>query len=438
MNLSFRPQNIPETIVYKTLVFTWLFYAFGALYVVGPVLGWSLFALAVISLYFGPSLRPSLRPAGPVPLIVWLWIAGMLVMLIALWGGHLQWGLGLKQTIKSSIGWAKGWALLALFPLAGAVLQVRREVIVRGQCVVGLWTLILLPMMFAAPYVGLPERIFVSPLKAVGGPGPEYFSVYFYTLDPSSWTPRWQFYAPWSPFAGLLGIVMVAFALEEKQPFWKTCGIVAGLAMIVLTKSRMSLVGVVVCTVGPRMLPLVAKVYAWRMAAAFATLMAIFGGAVFTMIQGGIYAFKNARADSTRVREALQRIAYERWSEAYWFGHGTVQPGPHLVEYMPIGSHHTWYGLLFVKGLTGFLAMLVPLLAQTLIVLVDCVRHPRGRLPLSIVFVMIVLSFGENIEIEAYLLWPALMMLGIHAREMRNSSNRESESCNAMFHPRQS
>ncbi|WP_345900214.1 hypothetical protein, partial [Martelella sp. UBA3392] len=156
MNLSFRPQNIPETIVYKTLVFTWLFYAFGALYVVGPVLGWSLFALAVISLYFGPSLRPSLRPAGPVPLIVWLWIAGMLVMLIALWGGHLQWGLGLKQTIKSSIGWAKGWALLALFPLAGAVLQVRREVIVRGQCVVGLWTLILLPMMFAAPYVGLP------------------------------------------------------------------------------------------------------------------------------------------------------------------------------------------------------------------------------------------------------------------------------------------
>ncbi|MAM83566.1 MAG: capsular biosynthesis protein, partial [Acidobacteria bacterium] len=118
MTLSFRPQNIPETIVYKTLVFTWLFYAFGALYVVGPVLGWSLFALAVIALYFGPALRPSLRPAGPVPFIVWLWIAGMLVMLVALWGGHLQWGLGLKQTIKSSIGWAKGWALLALFPLA--------------------------------------------------------------------------------------------------------------------------------------------------------------------------------------------------------------------------------------------------------------------------------------------------------------------------------
>ena len=33
--------------------------------------------------------------------------------------------------------------------------------------------------------------------------------------------------------------------------------------------------------------------------------------------------------------------------DAFWFGHGTVAPGPHLVEYMPIGSHHTWFGLLF-------------------------------------------------------------------------------------------
>lgn len=28
------------------------------------------------------------------------------------------------------------------------------------------------------------------------------------------------------------------------------------------------------------------------------------------------------------------------------------------------------------------------------------------------------LLFGENIEIEASLLWPALLVLGIHAREM--------------------
>jgi hypothetical protein len=44
---------------------------------------------------------------------------------------------------------------------------------------------------------------------------------------------------------------------------------------------------------------------------------------------------------------------------------------------------------------------------------------PRGRLPLGIMMTLTLLSFGENIEIEAYLLWPGLMVLGIHAREIK-------------------
>ena len=37
---------------------------------------------------------------------------------------------------------------------------------------------------------------------------------------------------------------------------------------------------------------------------------------------------------------------------------------------------------------------------------------------MGIMMTFTLLSFGENIEIEAYLLWPALMMLGTHAREI--------------------
>ena len=43
------------------------------------------------------------------------------------------------------------------------------------------------------------------------------------------------------------------------------------------------------------------------------------------------------------------------------FGHGIVERGSHLVEFMPIGSHHTWNGLLFIKGGVGMLALAVPL-----------------------------------------------------------------------------
>lgn len=407
--------------MWTAMTWTWPFYSVGALYVVGPVLAWLLAMLAGLSLYLGPAVRADLRATGPIPTIIWVWMVGMFVMLIALWGGHYTWGLGTGGTIKSSIGWAKGWALMALFPLVGAVLPIRREILIRGQCVVGAWILVLAPLLLIAPSIGLPQKIFVSPLKAVGGPGPEYFSVYLYTIDPSNGAPRWQFYAPWSPFAALLGVIMIMFALEEKNRRWMLAGLGGGVLMILASKSRMGLVGLVACTIGPRMLPMMGKVWAWYVATAVTASLAVFGDALMRGINDGIAQFKGARADSTRVRETLQRIAYERWqNEAPWFGHGRVEPGPHIVEFMPIGSHHTWYGLLFVKGFIGFLALLVPMVWHLALTLADAVQNPRGRLPMGILMTMVLLSMGENIEIEAYMLWPGLVLLGIHAREMAN------------------
>jgi len=147
--------------------------------------------------------------------------------------------------------------------------------------------------------------------------------------------------------------------------------------------------------------------------------LAVVGTAALSLAQDAVSTFKGARADSTRVRATLQRIASERWqNEAIWFGHGTVQPGSHAVEYMPIGSHHTWYGLLFVKGVVGFAALLIPLLWHVCFAMLDAARHPRGCLPLGILMTIVLLSFGENLEIEAYMLWPGLMMLGVHLREV--------------------
>ncbi|PYG31910.1 hypothetical protein C8N36_104335 [Pelagimonas varians] len=417
-NPLIAPENPAEKMMWRAIVWTWPLYGLGALYIVGPVLAWVLFGICLLSLYLGPAIREDLRATGDVPPLVWVWFLGMFVMLVALWAGHLNWGLGLKQTIKSTIGWAKGWALLALFPLAGAILPIRRELLVRAQCKLGLWTLCIAPILLIAPYIGLPERIWTSPLKAVGGPGPEYFSVYFFTFDPSSWTPRWQFFAPWSPFAALLGVTTVLFALEDKDKRWRAAGVAAGTLMIFASKSRMGLVGLVACTLGPRMMPLVLRSWAWMIVAGLTASLGVIGVRLVQALSDGVAAFKGARADSTRVRATLQSIAKERWQEeAVWFGHGTVQPGPHLVEYMPIGSHHTWFGLLFVKGVVGFLAFAVPLIWQTSIALIDAARGPRGRLPLGLCMVLILLSFGENIEIEVYLLWPALVILGIHARE---------------------
>lgn len=412
-------RTFPEALCFWTLVLTWPLYAIGGLYVAGPVLVWTLAGLSALALYLGPALGPGFRATGPVPALCLVWLAGMVTLLIALWVAYVQWDLGLGPAIKSTVGWAKGWAMIALLILAGAVLPIRRPPLVRGQCIVGLVTLCLLPVLMAARVAGLPDKLFTSPLQVIGGPGPEYFSVYLYIIDPEFGTTRWQFYAPWAPFAGLLGTVMILFALEERSRFFRAAGVAAGLAMILLSASRMSLVALAVCTVVPRLMPYLAGSVVWRLAAVAAASMAVLGDLVLGLINDSIRSFKEARASSSRVRATLQEIAFQRWrTEAVWFGHGEVERGPHIVEYMPIGSHHTWYGLLFVKGVVGVVGLAIPLIWQFLVTAFDAVRGPRGRLPFGIMLQIVILTFGENLEIEVYLFWPGLLLLGIHLREM--------------------
>jgi len=126
---------------------------------------------------------------------------------------------------------------------------------------------------------------------------------------------------------------------------------------------------------------------------------------------------KSARADSTRVRSALGNIALYRWqSEAFWFGHGVVERGSHLVEFMPIGSHHNWYGLLFVKGVVGFLSFLVPFVLTSCVLLVKAQYQVSSRLGLGMCLIIGFFSLSENVEALAYMTWPAWLLIGIGLR----------------------
>ena len=123
------------------------------------------------------------------------------------------------------------------------------------------------------------------------------------------------------------------------------------------------------------------------------------------------------RAESSYVREALARIAVHRWlSEAPIWGHGIVEKGPHLVEFMAIGSHHSWYGLLFVKGAVGFLALLLALAYSLVELILKAQKNRSARVALSLAIFIVFTTFTENIEILAYIIWPAFVMIGIASR----------------------
>ncbi|WP_438727069.1 O-antigen ligase domain-containing protein [Parasphingorhabdus sp. DH2-15] len=391
---------------------TWPLWLVGGLYIAGPVLGFLFAGWALLLYYIAPNLPEERRLPAP-PMSIMIWIAGMLGLLIVLWIGHFDQSLGTGQTIKSSIGWAKGWLLIALFLFAGAVLPIKRSAIVRAVCKVGAVTLIVLPIFLAAPYIGLPSMLWVSPLKILGGSGPEYFATILYTLEPGTNAPRWQFFAPWSPAAGMIGLIYFLCALEEKNIRWKAVGLTAALAIMLLSQSRLALVGLILLWPIAFAVSRLNRPVLWLLGTPFLLLAGWFALDIIDIGQALQADFAGARADSTRVREALGRIAVERWqNEAYWFGHGIVERGPHLVEYMPIGSHHSWYGLLFVKGLSGLFLLAIPLVTTLVILLRKCLFEAHARLPLSLVLLLIMYSFGENLESLAYLYWPALIIVG--------------------------
>lgn len=408
-----NPALLPERLIVSAIVGTWLLWLVGGLYIVGPALGWILALILFWQAYASPAGQ---RPSLPFSAI--FWGLAMLAMLMILWAGHAANGLSIGQTIKSSIGWAKGWALMALFVIAGAGLNIQPKTVYLAVCRLGRITLFLLPLFLLAPSLGLPQTLYVSPLKILGGAGDEYFSVVLYTLDTLTGVPRWQFFAPWSPAAGMIAVVHFLCALEEKDWRWKLTGMASSMAIILLSQSRLAMIGMLLIWPVSWSIIHFRRPVVWVSGAMMTMIAGWMGPLLINFAQQMQSRFAGVRADSSRVRETLGRIAIERWeNEGYWVGHGIVENGPHLVEYMPIGSHHSWYGLLFVKGLAGLLALLLPLLLSAIAIIIH--GNPATRqIGLSMLLVLVMYGFGENLEVLAYLYWPALLLIGMALRTM--------------------
>lgn len=426
---AYHSRAPEDLIVAVALASTWFVYLFGGLYVLGPVLGVGLTGLLFARVYL-KSDAVATRAVPTIPGGVWVWIAGMLVMLLALEVGHMNQNLGLGQTIKSTIGWAKGWALLALFPLIGACMNVRIETIIRAAGWVALGNLLLTPVFLAAPMVGLPQVLFVSPLKIVGGPGPEFFAVQLYSIEPTDGSTRLRYFTPWSPAAGMIGNMYLIFALSDKRKFWKYMGILSALAMIWTCKARLAIAAAlfiwpVVIAVGETKRPAM-----WFAATLGLLMLTPMAQGILDWVDATLNSVKSMRADSTRVRELLGDIAIDRWwNEAPIWGHGVVERGPHAVEYMPIGSHHTWFGLLFVKGVVGAIALAIPLVWSMIeFALLAVARSNAGRIAFGMVLLLSFYTIGENLEILSYLIWPGLIVMGIAAKELQQACANQEQA----------
>ena len=400
------------------IVGTWGFWLLGSLYHVFPILAWTL-AIWGFSRRMGFT-ETDPATMKPLPVGVWVWFAGMVLMLIALVVGHLNFDHSLLTMAKSLMGWVKGWALFAILPFAGASLRIRPQIVFRAMNMLAAQTLIIMPFFILGSVSGLPTVLYVSPLMYLGGASVSFFSVGTHWIDPGSPDIRLRFFSPWAPAAALVAQVSMVLSLYDRDVRWRVVGVVSSVLVCILAKSRLSTIAIPVILLA---IPILSRIHRPVMigAAGIATVTGAFAFSFLqVLIEQGIDTFKSARADSSRVRETLQRIAIHRWStEAPIFGHGLVERGSHLVEFMPIGSHHTWNGLLFVKGGAGFVGLAFPMAFTFVDVLLKAQRDRVARAALGVMIVLFINSFGENLEILGYLIWPGLLMLGIAMNRRR-------------------
>lgn len=414
--VQLKARSTEEKLVWFGLTLTYPLFLLGALYVMGSVIGWMIFSVVILRWYINGKDENAI-----IPMIVWLWVVGSLFMLIALIIGHGNWDLGLGKTIKSSIGWAKGWALMPLFLFIGAFVDIRPNLVIRAVCVVSYHSLIFAGITIVFYVAGINGDLFISPLKVIGGPGETFFTVSFFGLNPETGAGRWRFFTPWAPAAGFMACIFLIFTCQEKDKFWRNAGLLGSFAMCLLSQSRAGWV-IYIALTPLCFLNKYFKNPAWLVVVGVVIpTILLLGEPIFTWLNNSYEDIKAARPGSTRVRNTLEVIALQRWeSEAPIWGHGIVENGPKIVERMPIGSHHTWYGLLFVKGIVGLFSLAIPLAITCMYLLWNSLKSPINYTAALMGIVFICYSFFENLEILSFLYWPALLWIGIALNPMKS------------------
>jgi hypothetical protein len=414
-----QPRNFEEKVIWYAIIGTYVFYFTGTLYFVPPVLAWVLFIYLLRKLWLQTDATP-VEDRIDISLTVWVWVASMVMMLVALIGGHLDFDLGLAATIKSCFGWAKGWAMWALLPMIGC-LNIRPQIISRAVCLLCLQSLVLYPVYYVGFLLKLPYPLYTMPFNFFGAPAGT-FSISLYLIDANDGKLRVGLFAPWAAAIGYVGTMLFPLTLGETKRIWRSIGMVGALMMCWISGSRLAVLSIPATWLITQVLSNIRRPSVLLLASSASLLFGVFFQTIVDYYKLFFEGFRNLRKGSNVVREALDRIAIERWSEAPILGHGTVERGPHLVEFMPIGSHNTWTGLLFVKGAVGFVALAVPMLLSFVTLVIKAQHSKVAKIGLNILLIIFLNSFADSLEVTVYIVWMALVFMGIAYKESQGQS----------------
>jgi hypothetical protein len=415
MDTAIKPQTAAERVIWYTIVLSYPMYFLGLVFPVNTTLPWILL-INVGMRFWQQSDRTPVADRVRIPAIVGVWAIGMVTVLVALLVGLTDFNYDIREIIRSSLNWCREWALYPICLTLGSCLRIRPQVIYRAVCNLCAQSLVMIGIGAVAFAAKLPDLIYNSPIERITQNGKLFYEVRLYVIDVDSGGLRFTLFAPWAPALGLVACIYFLLTLQESDRRWKTIGIVGATAMILASLSRGSFI-----FLPAAMLLIWVWVQANRAYLQLVLGFVVFWATLFSFtvtqaLESAIEGFIGARKSSSQLREVIQRVSLDRFAEAPIWGHGKQIRGPKVLKGMPLGSHHTWVGLLFSHGIVGFMAVLIPVVATLVILALRAKADRLARVALAIMLVVLFTSMGESMEKLAYLFWPALVLVGMALR----------------------
>lgn len=412
-----KPCNLPETLIWYYIVGTYAIYYIGGLYLFAPLLALFLTFYLLRKWWLqNPDTPEAARVRLSIP--VWVWLGCMAIVAIAAVVGGINADLSASKILFTLVNrWLKTFALMALFPLIGH-LEIRPQLIYRAVCLFCIQSLVLVTLFTLLSYgFDTASYSYISPLAKFGG-GTLYYDVKIFgaVIDVSE--KRLQMIAPWPPALGLVGDIFFCLCLQEKDLKLKVLGMAGAAALVISSVSRAA----IVC------LPLI-PLLSWTLSNVMKPWVlllfsgSLLGGTVFlSEIQDGIDQFastvKEYRGGSTKARDMLKQLALDGWKESPIWGHGSMtENGPASVGFRGIGSHHTWYGVLYAYGLVAAIPLAIAFLWSLFDLITKVGTHKHAAVGICILCILLIFSNVDNIDTLVYLYWPGLVILGIAFKE---------------------
>lgn len=418
-----KPINFEENIVWYTIIGTYIIYLAGAQPILVPILAWILLIYTCNKLWNQATKSHIYRIH--ISFSAWLWLLGMLVILLTIFVSHHNFSLDNGRLIKSVLKWSREYALWGIFPIIGC-LNIRPKLVYRASSILCIQSLILIPICYLAFLVKLPSGpLYVSLLHKIGGNSPDLYSAVLYFFDNEANVPRITLFAPWPPNLALIALIYFFLTSQDHNKKLRLLGMIGAAAMVVTTVSRLAIISFPAILLVTWILINFQQPIIYFIASISSFLLSIFATQFSNFLDTFIQKFHGARASSSEVRANLVYLSLDRWwNEAPIWGHGFTEAiGPAIVYFLPVGTSGcgTWVNLLYTKGIVGFLACAVPLTWSFIELLYKSQESKTAQVALSIILVFFLFSFIEELDLLAYIYWPGLLMLGIALKDEQQS-----------------